>query len=109
VSNFETKILKCVECSNDFAFTAGEQEYFAARGLRHEPKRCQPCRKARSQVRGDQPGARGPKVTVWTVVRCSDCGGEARVPFRPTQGRAVYCSDCFNARTQVLGRTDVQR
>ena len=26
---------------------------------------------------------------------CSSCGREARVPFRPTNGKPVYCSDCF--------------
>ena len=26
---------------------------------------------------------------------CSNCGKDARVPFRPTNGKPVYCSDCF--------------
>ena len=26
---------------------------------------------------------------------CSSCGKEAKVPFRPTSGKPVYCSDCF--------------
>jgi CxxC-x17-CxxC domain-containing protein len=26
---------------------------------------------------------------------CSDCGQECEVPFKPTQGRPVYCRDCF--------------
>lgn len=26
---------------------------------------------------------------------CSDCGAECEVPFKPTQGRPVYCRDCF--------------
>ncbi len=26
---------------------------------------------------------------------CSDCGKECDVPFKPTQGRPVYCRDCF--------------
>jgi CxxC-x17-CxxC domain-containing protein len=28
-------------------------------------------------------------------VTCSDCGQPAQVPFRPTEGRPVYCRDCF--------------
>jgi CxxC-x17-CxxC domain-containing protein len=28
---------------------------------------------------------------------CSNCGNEARVPFRPTNGKPVYCSDCFRS------------
>jgi DNA-directed RNA polymerase len=26
---------------------------------------------------------------------CSNCGKECRVPFRPTNGKPVYCSVCF--------------
>ena len=26
---------------------------------------------------------------------CDSCGKEARVPFRPTGTKPVYCSDCF--------------
>ncbi|MDR0986653.1 MAG: hypothetical protein LBL98_03015, partial [Ruminococcus sp.] len=26
---------------------------------------------------------------------CDSCGGVARIPFRPKEGRPVYCSDCF--------------
>lgn len=32
---------------------------------------------------------------------CSSCGREAKVPFKPTNGKPVYCSDCF--RTQRGG------
>jgi CxxC-x17-CxxC domain-containing protein len=26
---------------------------------------------------------------------CSDCGKEDEVPFKPTEGRPVYCKECF--------------
>lgn len=26
---------------------------------------------------------------------CSNCGNECEVPFRPTSGKPVYCSNCF--------------
>jgi len=29
---------------------------------------------------------------------CSNCGREAQVPFRPTSGKPVYCSDCFKSQ-----------
>ncbi len=29
---------------------------------------------------------------------CSSCGREARVPFRPTNGKPVYCSDCCRSQ-----------
>jgi CxxC-x17-CxxC domain-containing protein len=28
-------------------------------------------------------------------VTCSDCGKETEVPFKPAEGRPVYCRDCF--------------
>ena len=30
-----------------------------------------------------------------TNVKCSDCGVETQVPFKPTEGRPVYCRDCY--------------
>ena len=27
--------------------------------------------------------------------KCSDCGNETEVPFKPTEGRPVYCKDCY--------------
>ena len=32
---------------------------------------------------------------VMTKVKCSECGKETEVPFKPTAGRPVYCRDCF--------------
>lgn len=29
---------------------------------------------------------------------CAECGGTARVPFRPSGARPVYCSNCFQTR-----------
>lgn len=26
---------------------------------------------------------------------CDDCGRNCRVPFQPTSGKPIYCSDCF--------------
>jgi len=26
---------------------------------------------------------------------CSDCGKECEVPFKPTEGKPVYCRDCY--------------
>ena len=26
---------------------------------------------------------------------CSDCKQECEVPFKPTEGRPIYCNDCF--------------
>ncbi len=42
-SAFEAKILICVECGQEFVFTAGAQEYFAEKGYTEDPKRCKHC------------------------------------------------------------------
>ena len=26
---------------------------------------------------------------------CADCGKECEVPFKPTEGRPVYCKECY--------------
>ncbi len=36
-------------------------------------------------------------------VTCSNCGKAAQVPFKPTNGKPVYCSDCFE---KMGGRSD---
>ncbi len=28
-------------------------------------------------------------------VTCSDCGQETEVPFKPAEGRPVYCRNCY--------------
>ena len=35
---------------------------------------------------------------VETQATCSACGKETTVPFRPTQGRPVFCKECFQQR-----------
>ena len=31
---------------------------------------------------------------------CSDCGNECEVPFKPTEGKDVFCSDCFKKKRE---------
>ncbi|MBI2778021.1 MAG: zinc-ribbon domain containing protein [Chloroflexi bacterium] len=44
---------------------------------------------------GGYAGARDRGSREMFTATCSNCGNEARVPFRPTSGKPVYCSDCF--------------
>lgn len=30
---------------------------------------------------------------------CSECGNPCEVPFRPTNGKPVYCNDCFKGKS----------
>ena len=89
---FQDRVIKCCDCSSDFVFTAGEQHFFHDKQFKNEPKRCKLC-KAKRQGNG----AATP-VRAETMTNCSQCGRETTVPFKPTQGRPVFCRECFLAR-----------
>jgi CxxC-x17-CxxC domain-containing protein len=48
---YEDRTLTCTACNAEFVFSAGEQEFYAEKGLTSEPKRCKSCRDARRQKR----------------------------------------------------------
>lgn len=29
------------------------------------------------------------------TITCSECGAQSEVPFKPAEGRPVYCRDCY--------------
>jgi CxxC-x17-CxxC domain-containing protein len=88
--SFQDKTLECSDCGNTFTFSAEEQELFQTRGYTNEPKRCPECRQARKSERYGYT----PRRQMFPAV-CADCGKETEVPFEPSQGRPVYCSDCY--------------
>ena len=99
---YTDKILVCADCNEQFVFTASEQDFYAQRGF-SDPKRCAACRSARKASRPEGGGGgygaggydRGPREMF--AATCSKCGKETEVPFRPTNGKPVYCSDCFRS------------
>jgi len=92
---YQDKTLTCRECGEEFLFTAGEQEFYAAKGFENEPGRCPSCRAARKQQRNSRGNNRHSREMFKTT--CAACGGEAEVPFRPSADRPVYCRDCYQA------------
>ena len=86
---FVDKSLTCRDCGIEFVFTAGEQEFYLAKGLVNQPGRCPECRQLRRE------GHAVTRVRSTHQVPCAICGTIADVPFLPTQGRPVYCADCF--------------
>jgi hypothetical protein len=50
---YQEKSIKCSDCGNTFTFTAGEQEFYAAKGFTNEPKRCPICRAAKKAQRNE--------------------------------------------------------
>jgi CxxC-x17-CxxC domain-containing protein len=93
---FQDKVLTCIDCGGDFLFTAGEQMFFHDKQFRNEPKRCKNCKGKRVAVLGAQ--ANGHNARPETRTNCSHCGKETTVPFRPSQGRPVFCRECFQQR-----------
>ncbi len=116
------KTLTCSDCGIEFEFSEREQAFYAEKGFT-EPRRCPSCRASRKAARaggdssygggsysagGDDAGysggggyssggygGRSSAPREMFTATCSSCGREARVPFRPTNGKPVYCSDCF--------------
>lgn len=43
MSKFKSKFLICMECGEEFVFTAEAQEYFATKGYVEDPKMCKRC------------------------------------------------------------------
>lgn len=112
---YTDKTLTCVDCGTSFVFNARDQEFYSDRGFT-EPRRCPSCRASRKAARSGVGAAsygsgggyggggyggggygrdRGPREMF--TATCSNCGREAQVPFRPTTGKPIYCSDCFRS------------
>jgi CxxC-x17-CxxC domain-containing protein len=124
---YNDKNLTCADCGQEFVFTASEQDFYAQRGFTEPRRcpSCRASRKAaRNSGGGSDYGSygagggysaggggggyggggggggygsrdRGPREMF--AATCSNCGREAQVPFRPTSGKPVYCSDCFRS------------
>ena len=107
------RTLTCRDCGTQFTYTEGEQQFYTSRGF-SDPVRCPTCRSAKKAARGsddsygngsgssygggssygDSYGG-GRRERTMTTVTCSNCGRETQVPFVPSGGRPVYCSDCY--------------
>jgi CxxC-x17-CxxC domain-containing protein len=96
---FQDKALRCVDCGTEFIWTAGEQLFFADKQFRNEPKRCKGCKAKRAtRASVNTMGSATARDRVETQTTCSACGKDTTVPFRPTQGRPVFCKECFQQR-----------
>lgn len=108
--SYTDKQLTCRDCGSPFLFTAGEQEFYASKGLMNEPSRCASCRSQRKSSRTtfDEEsssgyvrygafasfGGRTPRQMHPTV--CAECGQATEVPFIPRGDRPVFCSNCYS-------------
>lgn len=85
---YEDKTLICEDCGQEFVFSEGEQEFYAQKGLINTPKRCPECRGSRRQKT---------RKKMYDAV-CSQCGAETQVPFKPIEGKEIFCKECFQRR-----------
>jgi CxxC-x17-CxxC domain-containing protein len=96
---FQDKVLTCVDCGAEFIFTAGEQLFFHDKRFTNQPKRCKTCKSKRVSVLNTVPPPQNYQHSrVETRATCSQCGKDTTVPFRPTQGRPIFCRECFTQR-----------
>lgn len=96
-SEFDDVPIKCVDCSQMFDWTAGEQAFYKAKQLENPPKRCKPCKVAKNRRLEaiEQSRLTGKKHMIEVKADCARCEQTTTVPFYPSQGRPVYCRACF--------------
>src|SRR3982750_1778647 len=88
--------IRCMDCSEDFVWTAGEQRFFLDKDLQNPPKRCKQCKKAKNRrIEAVAKGRiTGKREHVEIRAQCAKCETVTTVPFYPSQGRPVYCRSC---------------
>jgi len=51
MEEMKDKTIKCIDCGEEFIFTANEQRFYQEKGFTNEPKRCKSCRDKKKQER----------------------------------------------------------
>lgn len=98
---FSDRNLTCRDCGESFIFSAGEQSFFASKGLTNDPQRCATCRATAKRTRAASTNG----TREYHAAVCNSCGGQAVVPFLPRNDRPVYCSACFDRVRAGAGAT----
>lgn len=85
--------LTCRDCSTDFVWTSGEQEFYQSKGLAKRPSRCPNCRSAGRPHHVPKHDSR----PMYDVI-CCDCGESLRLPFQPKNPSSFRCKNCKEIR-----------
>ena len=104
---FMDKALTCIDCGNDFVFTAGEQLFFHDKQFKNEPKRCKFCKAKRAALFGGNAQATTPSITKWKPVP-SARHATRRPPYpsaRPRAGRS-FAESASNRGWRFSPRAD---
>ncbi len=97
LAELEDSDILCIDCSQTFVWTSGEQAFFRDKSLQNPPKRCKGCKKAKNKRLEaiDLAKTLGIRQRVEVIAKCAKCEEMTTVPFYPSQGRPVYCRACF--------------
>ena len=79
---YQDRPIKCVDCNENFIWTAGEQVFFHDKGLKNEPKRCKPCKQAKNERLAAIAAAQSSGVRQRIEVQCSAHNVDSRPPSR---------------------------
>lgn len=53
MNEYKDKTIKCIDCGEEFTFTARDQAFYAEKGFNNEPKRCKACRDKKKAERNE--------------------------------------------------------
>jgi CxxC-x17-CxxC domain-containing protein len=102
---YTDRSISCLDCGQEFSFTAGEQEFYAQRGFTEPPKRCPSCRAIRKAQRSRSSSSYdGGQNGGWSAQsydsgysssygQSADYAGEYR-ERRPREMFEAVCADC---------------
>jgi len=86
---FQDKKIRCLECNQEFTWTAGEQRFYAEKGLKNTPKSCPSCR-----------SKHGREDSIEVI--CEKCGSKGHIKVKKQEvkqirNKPVICQKCFDA------------
>jgi len=90
--DLQDKTLTCKDCGKEFAWSAGEQKFYADKGLQNPPGRCPDCRKQMKEKKTNR--------QMFPIV-CKGCGKDGEVPLERRDPKDVLCADCFTKAKQA--------
>lgn len=86
----------------DFDRNGGSDRRRSGGSRGRDPGRSNRGRSGGSDRRGSGRDRRSERHEMHSAI-CDKCGKNCEVPFKPTQGKPIYCSDCFKDKSREDG------